>query len=76
MRAYSVASAAAGFRPRFVDVAGHWAEGEILALEAGGYVTGFRVANGTYTYRPNRFLTRAELCAMVVRIRNLRGVTP
>ncbi len=71
VKAYELAPPPDGFATRFTDIAGHWAESDIKALEAGGYVTGFREADGTYTYRPERLLTRAELCAMVVRIRKL-----
>jgi hypothetical protein len=71
VNAYAIASAPAGFETRFTDIAGHWAANDIKALEAAGYVQGFHEADGTYTYRPEQNLTRAEMCAIVVRIRNL-----
>lgn len=69
--AYAVPAAPDGFVSRFTDIAGHWAAPDIRALEAAGFVTGFAEPNGTYTYRPEQLLTRAELCTLVVRIRGL-----
>lgn len=71
VKAYEIPSAPSDFRTRFIDVAGHWAAPEILALEAAGFISGFREDNGTFTYRPDRNLTRAELCTVVVRVRHL-----
>ncbi len=71
VNAYEIPAAPEGFRTRFTDIDGHWAEKDIEALEAAGYVNGFREPDGTYTYRPEQPLTRAELCTVVVRIRNL-----
>lgn len=71
VRAYSIAAAPTGFETRFTDISAHWAAADIKALEAAGYVQGFRESNGTYTYRPEQNLTRAEMCTIVVRIRNL-----
>lgn len=71
VNAYSIPSAPPNFATRFTDIAGHWAEADIKSLENAGYVTGFRESDGTYTYRPNQNLTRAELCTVVVRIRRL-----
>lgn len=69
--AYAIAPAPAGFQSKFTDVSGHWAKNEILALENAGYINGFAESNGTFTFRPEQNLTRAELCAIVVRIRAL-----
>jgi outer membrane protein assembly factor BamB len=69
--AYNVQPAPNNFVSKFVDIAGHWAEPDIKALEVAGYVTGFQEANGTFTYRPEQNLTRAELSTVVVRIRRL-----
>lgn len=69
--AFNIPAAPAGFRSKFTDVADHWAKNEILALEKAGYINGFAEPNGTFTYRPDQNLTRAEICAVVVRIRNL-----
>lgn len=69
--AYKVPAAPRGFVSKFTDITSHWAAADIMALESAGYVNGFREAGGTYTYRPQQHLTRAELCAAVVRIRRL-----
>lgn len=71
VKAYEIPPAPAGFKTRFTDIAGHWAKGDIAALEAGGFVNGFQENDGSFTFRPERNLTRAELCTTVVRIRNL-----
>jgi outer membrane protein assembly factor BamB len=69
--AYVIPAAPAGFVSKFTDIAGHWAEPDIRALESAGYVNGFQEFDGTFTYRPEQNLTRAELCTVVVRIRDL-----
>lgn len=71
VKAYEIPPAPAGFKTRFVDTAGHWAKPDIDALEAAGYVRGFLEVDGTYTYRPNQPLTRAELSTLIVRILKL-----
>jgi hypothetical protein len=71
VRACQIPSAPAGFRTRFVDILNHWARPDIEALESAGYVNGYEESDGTFTYRPEQNLSRAELCALVVRIRNL-----
>ena len=71
VNAYSIPRAPAGFQSRFIDIAGHWAAPDITALEAGGYVQGFQESDGTFTYRPEQNLTRAEMCTIIVRIRSL-----
>lgn len=70
-RAYQIAPAPPGFKTKFTDITGHWAQADIEALEAAGYVNGFREGDGSFTYRPENNLTRAELCTVVVRIRRL-----
>lgn len=70
-RAYAVPPAPPEHATRFTDIRGHWAEADIKALEAAGYVTGFLEADGTYTFRPENSLTRAEMCTVIVRIRGL-----
>ena len=50
----------------FTDVAGHWAENYIYAAYALGWVQGF----GDGTFRPDRFITRAEVAALVNRALN------
>lgn len=71
VRAYEIPAAPDGFQTNFTDVAGHWARADIEALEASGYVRGFLEADGTYTYRPEQNLSRAEICTLIVRIREL-----
>jgi outer membrane protein assembly factor BamB len=71
VKAYNVTAAPASFQTKFTDIAGHWAEPFIKALEFKGYASGFREADGTFTYRPERNLTRAELSTLVVRIMGL-----
>ncbi|HEY3367454.1 MAG TPA: S-layer homology domain-containing protein [Symbiobacteriaceae bacterium] len=71
LKAYSVSPAPAGFRTKFTDIAGHWAQHDIEALENAGYVSGYQEADGTFTYRPEQNLSRAELSTMVVRVRRL-----
>lgn len=75
VRAYNIQSAPAGFTTKFTDTAGHWAKQDIDALEYAGYINGFREADGTFTYRPEQSLNRAELCTVVVRIRGLTAPT-
>ena len=50
----------------FTDVAGHWAVNYIYAAYALGWVQGF----GDGTFRPDRFITRAEVAALVNRALN------
>ena len=71
VRAYSIPAAPADFASRFADISGHWAEGDIRAMESAGYVNGFPEADGSFTFRPEQNLTRAEMCTVIVRIRNL-----
>jgi outer membrane protein assembly factor BamB len=71
VRAYNISPAPAGFATRFRDIAGHWAEADIKAMESAGYVNGFQEPDGSFTYRPEQNLTRAELCTIVARVRNL-----
>lgn len=75
IRAYAIAAAPAEFVSKFTDTAGHWAKQDIEALEFAGYVNGFLEPDGTYTYRPEQNLNRAELCTVVVRIRGLTAPT-
>lgn len=71
VHAYNIPSAPPGFSTRFTDIRGHWAQPDIEALEAAGYVQGFEEADGSFTYRPEQNLTRAEMCTIIVRIRRL-----
>ncbi|MBW7456865.1 S-layer homology domain-containing protein, partial [Paenibacillus sepulcri] len=49
----------AGYR----DIAGHWAEGAIVALNTKGIIAG----SGAYQFRPDESITRAEAVSMLVR---------
>ncbi|MCL1788118.1 MAG: S-layer homology domain-containing protein, partial [Defluviitaleaceae bacterium] len=49
---------------RFSDIGGHWAEQQINAANELGWVTGF----GDGTFRPNQFITRAEVAALTNRV--------
>ena len=51
------------FAPRFSDIAGHWAEKDILSAASMGIVKG----NTDGTFRPDNPATRAEVVAMIMR---------
>ncbi|MFF2089517.1 S-layer homology domain-containing protein [Paenibacillus sp. NPDC058174] len=53
--------------PSFNDIAGHWAEKEIQASAALGWVNGY--PNGTFL--PNRAVTRAEFAVMLSKVLHL-----
>lgn len=71
VQAYGIAPAPNGFASRFTDIGGHWASADIKALEAAGYINGYQESDGTFTYRPEQPVSRAELSAIIVRIRGL-----
>jgi len=48
---------------RFPDIAGHWAEDDINAAAAAGWIFGF--PDGTF--QPDQYITRAEVAAIVNR---------
>lgn len=48
--------------PRFVDLDGHWAQSEVVALSSLGIVNGY----GDGTYRPEDGMTRAEAVKLIV----------
>jgi hypothetical protein len=50
--------------PKLSDVAGNWAEREIIEWIGKGYINGY--PDGTF--RPNSFITRAEFVALVNRV--------
>jgi hypothetical protein len=54
-------------KSNFNDTTGHWAEPYIAALNAKGIVSGFD--NGSF--RPDVMITRAEICAIIARAKNL-----
>lgn len=49
---------------RFTDIAGHWAEAEIMRAEALGWIDGY--PDGTF--RPDRYITRAEAMTIINRV--------
>lgn len=51
----------------FSDISGHWAEKSILAMNEKGYMTGFEKK-----FRPDDFITKAELSAVVCRVLKLK----
>ncbi len=50
----------------FTDVAGHWAEDEIHEAAAHGWIKGY----DDNTFKPDRFITRAEAMTMINRVLN------
>ncbi len=50
----------------FADVEGHWAEAEIHEAAAHGWIRGYEDG----TFRPDRFITRAEAMTMINRVLN------
>ena len=51
---------------KFTDVAGHWAEKEIYEAAEYGWIRGYE----DNTFRPDRFITRAEAMTMINRVLN------
>ncbi|MFZ5633377.1 MAG: S8 family serine peptidase [Bacillota bacterium] len=54
---------------KFTDIAGHWAEGAITSIAAGGIMAGY----GDGTFRPDQPVTRAELDMLRAAV---RGFSP
>lgn len=52
----------------FTDISGHWAENYIKTFVSGGYTKGYAEADGTFTFRPEGKVTRAEVVAFINRI--------
>lgn len=59
----AVAAAPGAAAPRFQDIAGHWAEADILAAASAGWAGGYPDGN----FRPDRTVTRAEALAFIVK---------
>lgn len=56
------------FNPNFTDVAtNYWAYREIGAIKNAGITSGYREADGTYSYRPSEPITRDQLSVFLVR---------
>jgi len=51
---------------KFTDISGHWAENEIHEAAAHGWIRGYEDG----TFRPDRFITRAEAMTMINRVLN------
>lgn len=49
-----------GVGSKFTDISEHWAREDIEAAASLGWVSGYEEANGTYTFRPQRNINRAE----------------
>ncbi|MDI6822764.1 MAG: PQQ-binding-like beta-propeller repeat protein [Bacillota bacterium] len=65
-----------GYVTRFADVGEHWARPHILALEQRGFVQGEPASDGTVKFRPDDPVTRAELAALLARIRGATAPSP
>ena len=52
----------------FTDIKGHWAEDYVKTFVSGGYTKGYAEADGTFTFRPEGKVTRAEVVAFINRI--------
>ena len=57
----------------FTDISGHWSENYVKTFVSGGYTKGYAEADGTFTFRPEGKVTRAEVVAFVNRIINAEG---
>lgn len=55
--------------PKFDDIAGHWAEDNIIDAAALGFVNGYN----DHTFRPNTLVDRAAFTTMLARALNLKG---
>lgn len=50
----------------FTDIDGHWAQAWIEQLKAEGITSGYDEGDGTFTYRPENFVDRAEMAVFLV----------
>lgn len=53
--------------PDFPDIKDHWAAGTIRLAAALGIVGGYKQPDGTYLFKPEQNMTRAEAVSMTVR---------
>ena len=60
-------------KAEFTDIAGHWSENYVKTFVSGGYTKGYAEADGTFTFRPEGKVTRAEVVAFVNRIIKAEG---
>jgi hypothetical protein len=56
----------------FIDISGHWAENWIEALYDEGLTSGYE----DHTYRPDSFVTRAEMAAFILTAKNNPSYSP
>lgn len=54
------------FRSKFTDIRTHWARDFIMALEERGVIGGFAEPDGTFTFRPDLNMTRAQEARILV----------
>lgn len=60
-------------KAEFTDISGHWSENYVKTFVSGGYTKGYAEADGTFTFRPEGKVTRAEVVAFVNRIIKAEG---
>ena len=60
---------------QFTDVSEHWAwtNGQIPYLVEKGVLQGYEQANGTYMFKPDGEITRAEIATVVNRILKIKA---
>lgn len=69
-RLFQLNAVAGGSAPALNDVQAHWAKDAIVALASKGILTGY--TDGSF--KPNQFITRAEMVSIIVRIVNLDAI--
>lgn len=52
----------------FTDIKGHWSEKYVKTFVSCGYTKGYKEPDGTFTFRPEGNVTRAEVVAFINRI--------
>lgn len=57
----------------FNDIADHWAKDYINAFASFGYAKGYENSDGTYSFRPDDYVTRSEAVVFINRIINAKG---
>jgi len=56
----------------FSDMQNHWAMSDIEELVEAGIISGYKNADGTYSFAPDKEVTRAEFATMVARALGLK----
>ncbi len=54
--------------PNFTDLTGHWSADIVKEAASRGLVNGYKQYDGTYLYKPENLMTRAEFFTLVVRV--------